>query len=85
MALALSRKVGESLVIDENVVVTVVRITPGNVRLAIQAPKRVPIRRSELPAPPAPPASACTCRIEARDGDTALRECEACRRKREDE
>lgn len=85
MALVLSRKIGESLVIDDNVVLTIVRVTKHNVRISIEAPKRVSVMRSELLEPKPSPASACRCRMECRDGDAVLRECEACKRKREDE
>lgn len=64
--LVLSRKRNESIVIDGNIVVTVVDIRGDKVRLGIEAPKDVPIHRSEVyeairraagesPAPPAPP------------------------------
>jgi len=46
--LVLSRKMGESLSIGENVTVKVVRTQGGRVQLAIDAPREVAIRRSEL-------------------------------------
>ena len=46
--LILQRKTGESLVIGEDVRVTVVSIEGGRVRLAISAPSEVAILRSEL-------------------------------------
>ena len=46
--LILQRKAGESLLIGEDVEVTVLSVDAGRVRLAIQAPKSVPILRSEL-------------------------------------
>lgn len=46
--LILQRKTGESLVIGEDVRVTVVSIEGGRVRLAISAPSEVSILRSEL-------------------------------------
>lgn len=46
--LILQRKPGESLVIGENVTVSVVSIEGGRVRLAISAPPEIPILRSEL-------------------------------------
>lgn len=46
--LILQRKAGESLVIGEEVTVSVVSIEGGRVRLAISAPADVPILRSEL-------------------------------------
>ncbi|MEW4489874.1 hypothetical protein KOR42_04120 [Thalassoglobus neptunius] len=46
--LVLSRKKNESIVIDENIVITVVEIRGDKVRLGIQAPREVPIHRSEV-------------------------------------
>ena len=46
--LILQRKTGESLVIGEDVRVTVVSIAGGRVRLAISAPSEISILRSEL-------------------------------------
>lgn len=50
--LVLSRKLGESLQIGDDITVTVVRLKSGECRLSIDAPKDVSIRRGELrPAP----------------------------------
>jgi len=46
--LVLSRKVGESFVIGDNVTVTVVRIIGGGVRLGIEAPADFTVVRREL-------------------------------------
>lgn len=46
--LILQRKAGESLLIGEDVEVSVLSVDAGRVRLAIQAPKSVQILRSEL-------------------------------------
>jgi carbon storage regulator len=46
--LILQRKAGESLVIGEDITVTVISVDGGRVRLAISAPKDTPILRSEL-------------------------------------
>ena len=46
--LILNRKAGESLEIGEDITVTVVSVDGGKVRLAISAPKSVPILRGEL-------------------------------------
>ena len=48
--LVLSRKCNESIVIDENIVVTVIEVRGDKVRLGIQAPRDVPIHRSEIVA-----------------------------------
>lgn len=46
--LVLSRKKNESIVINENVTVTVVEIRGDKVRLGIAAPKEVPVHRQEV-------------------------------------
>lgn len=46
--LVLSRKRDESIVIDNEIVITVVEIRGDKVRLAIQAPKEVPVHRQEV-------------------------------------
>lgn len=46
--LALTRKVGERIVIGDNVVVTVVSIKGDSIRLAIEAPKDIKIYRGEI-------------------------------------
>ena len=46
--LVLSRKKNESIVIDENIVITVVEIRGDKVRLGIEAPKEIPVHRSEV-------------------------------------
>jgi carbon storage regulator len=46
--LVLSRKENERLMIGENIVVTIVRVSGGKVRLGIEAPADVSIRREEL-------------------------------------
>ncbi|MBI1900022.1 MAG: carbon storage regulator [Planctomycetia bacterium] len=51
--LVLTRRAGERVVIDEAIVVTVLRVEGDRVRIGISAPKEVPVRRAELPARPA--------------------------------
>lgn len=46
--LVLRRKVGETLVIDENIEVVVLQVEGDRVKLGIQAPKDVEIVRKEL-------------------------------------
>jgi len=46
--LVLSRKVGQKILVGNNISVTVVRLTGGGVRLGIEAPPEMPIIREEL-------------------------------------
>ena len=46
--LVLSRKKNEQIVIDENIVLTVVQIRGDKVRIGIEAPKDIPIHRKEV-------------------------------------
>ena len=46
--LVLSRRIGDSVVIGEDVVVTVLEIRGDVVRIGIDAPREVPVRRQEL-------------------------------------
>jgi len=46
--LVLSRRNGESIVIDGKITVTVVGIRGGQIRLGIDAPKEIPVRRVEV-------------------------------------
>ena len=46
--LVLSRKIGERVLIGENIAVTVVKMTSGGVRLGIEAPSEMPVVREEL-------------------------------------
>ena len=46
--LVLSRKKNESIVIDDKIVITVVEVRGEKVRLGIDAPRDVPIHRSEV-------------------------------------
>lgn len=51
--LVLSRKLGEKIVIGDNIVVTVVKIDRNQIRIGIEAPHDVPVYREEiLPARP---------------------------------
>jgi len=46
--LVLSRKLGEKIVIGNDVVVTLVKIDRNQVRIGIEAPKDVPVHREEI-------------------------------------
>lgn len=50
--LVLSRKIGETFIIGEDVEVMVTQIGKGRVRLGISAPRNVEVRRGELPKLP---------------------------------
>ncbi len=71
--LVLSRKKNESIVVDDAIVITVLEIRGDKVRLGIEAPKAVPIHRSEVYAaiqsqhPAAEPAVNPTPEIESQD------------------
>jgi carbon storage regulator len=46
--LLLSRRIGEQIIIDEHITITVVGKHGNQVQLGIEAPREVPIRRHEL-------------------------------------
>lgn len=46
--LILTRKVGERIVIGDDIIVTVVEINGNQVRLGIAAPKQTPVHREEI-------------------------------------
>jgi len=46
--LVLTRKIGESIAIDDNIKITVVQIKGKQVRLGIQAPQSTKIHREEV-------------------------------------
>jgi carbon storage regulator len=46
--LVLSRKTNESIVIDGNVTVSVLRVDNDNVRIGIDAPLEIPVLRKEI-------------------------------------
>ena len=46
--LVLSRKKSESIVINDNVVITIVEVRGDKVRLGIQAPREIPVHRKEV-------------------------------------
>ena len=48
--LMLSRRIGETIVLDEKITITITEVDGNHVRLSIQAPREVNIRRGELPA-----------------------------------
>lgn len=46
--LVLSRQRDESIIIDDNIVITIVDIRGDKVRLGINAPKHIPVHRQEV-------------------------------------
>jgi carbon storage regulator len=46
--LVLSRKLGEKIVIGDNIVITVVKIDRNQIRIGIEAPQKVPVYREEI-------------------------------------
>ena len=46
--LVLSRKLGEKIIIGDNIILTVVKIDRNQIRLGIEAPRDVPIFREEM-------------------------------------
>ena len=46
--LVLSRKVNESVVVNDDIIITVVEIRGDKVRLGVEAPARVPVHRREV-------------------------------------
>ena len=47
--LVLTRKLDEQIHIGKDVTITIVRLRGGTVRIGIEAPRDVPVRRAELP------------------------------------
>jgi len=47
--LVITRKVGESFVIGDNINVTICRIRGDSTRIGIEAPPHVPVLRAEIP------------------------------------
>ncbi len=46
--LVLSRKLGEKIVIGQNIIVTVVKIDRNQIRIGIEAPHDIPVYREEI-------------------------------------
>jgi carbon storage regulator len=46
--LVLSRKLGESIILDGSIKVTVVAVDRNKVRIGIEAPPEVPVHREEI-------------------------------------
>jgi carbon storage regulator len=46
--LVLSRKLNEKIIVDGNIIITVVKIDRNQVRLGIEAPGHIPVYREEI-------------------------------------
>lgn len=46
----LARKLGERILIGDQITITVVKVVPGGVRIGIEAPPELPVVREELAA-----------------------------------
>jgi len=46
--LVVSRKVGQSIIVADQIKITVIEIRGNQIRLGIEAPKEVPVQREEL-------------------------------------
>ncbi|HHT97666.1 MAG TPA: carbon storage regulator CsrA [Clostridiales bacterium] len=46
--LALTRKINESIIIDDNIEITILEVKGEQVKIGISAPKSIPIYRKEL-------------------------------------
>jgi carbon storage regulator len=48
--LVLSRRIGQRIVIDDKITLTIIEVRGQQVRVGIEAPKDVPVRREEVAA-----------------------------------
>ena len=46
--LVLARKVGQSIVVNDNVEILIIEVRGDHVRLGIEAPRSIPVHRKEL-------------------------------------
>jgi carbon storage regulator len=46
--LILNRRIGESLMIGDDVIVTVLAVTGCHIRIGVAAPKEIPVHREEV-------------------------------------
>lgn len=66
--LILSRRVGESVRIGDDVSITVLRIKGNQVRLGVNAPRSIAVQREDMSAPIAPAIAAAASKL-ATEGD----------------
>jgi carbon storage regulator len=48
LMLVLTRRIGEKIIINDDIVLTVVRIQGDKVRVGIEAPRSIPVHREEV-------------------------------------
>lgn len=58
--LVLSRKPGQSIIINGNIRITIVESDRGKVRVGIEAPADIPVLREEIVPPPQPTGDTST-------------------------
>jgi len=46
--LVISRRIGQTIVIDEQIIITLLETKGGQIRVSIEAPRSISIRRGEL-------------------------------------
>jgi carbon storage regulator CsrA len=54
--LVLTRKTNEQILIGEGITITILRVRGQSIRIGVEAPREVQVRRSELPPLPQAPA-----------------------------
>jgi carbon storage regulator len=64
--LILRRKIGERIIIDDRIEVTVLRIRGGKVRLGVAAPRSVRVLREEVLRPSDPTAATVEIEVATR-------------------
>jgi carbon storage regulator CsrA len=70
--LVLSRKQNQQIVIDGKITITVLKIRGNTVRIGIEAPDDVPVRRGELAAQKTPSPGIIEFRNKRASGDLGL-------------
>jgi len=71
--LILSRRVGESVLIGEDISITVLRVKGNQVRLGVNAPKSIAVQREEVSERIKPEVVATVENLCGEDGDMAGR------------
>jgi carbon storage regulator len=69
--LVLRRKIGERIIIDDRIEVTVLRVRGGKVRLGVAAPRSVRVLREEVLRPTEAPSDPTAATVEVEVATTA--------------